>query len=59
MVIVFKELLALLLTVIIFPALWILHALGLMNLPGEVIGATLTAEALILQYFFRKASQLK
>ena len=50
----FRDLLALLLAVVIFPAIWILQGLGWMQLPGEIIGATIAIEALIAQFYFRK-----
>lgn len=36
------------------PGLWIVHGLGLAPLPGEILGATIAAWTLVLQYYFRK-----
>lgn len=44
--------LALLLLVVI-PLLWVGHKW--LNLPGEVIGASIMAWTLVLQYYFRKS----
>ncbi len=49
-----NDLLALILLVGIFPALWILHGKGIIVLPGEVLGATITGFILVLQFYFRK-----
>ncbi len=51
----FNDLLAILVAVVIFPALWALHGLGLLNIPEGVIGATIAIETLIAQFYFRKA----
>lgn len=51
----FRDLLALLVAVIVFPAIWVLQGLGWMQLPGEVLGATIAIETLIGQFYFRKA----
>ena len=40
--------------VVIMPAIWVLQGLGWMQLPGEVIGATIAIETLIAQFYFRK-----
>jgi len=50
----FRDLLALLVAVIIFPGIWVGQGLGLLTLPGEIIGATIAIETLIAQYYFRK-----
>lgn len=50
-----NDLLALLIAVAVFPALWVLHGRGIIVLPGEVIGVTIAAETLIIQFYFRKA----
>ena len=49
-----NELLALLVTVLVFPVLWVLDGCGVISLPGEVLGATIAAFTLIVQYYFRK-----
>ena len=50
-----RDLLAVLLGVLILPGIWILQGLGWMQLPGEVLGATIAIETLIAQFYFRKA----
>lgn len=50
----FNELLALLLLVGIIPGLWIVQGIKLLSLPEAVIGATIMAWGLVLQFFFRK-----
>lgn len=52
----FRDLLALLVAAIIFPAIWVLQGLAILNLPGEVIGATIAIETLIAQFYWRKAN---
>lgn len=51
----FRDVLALLLGVIVFPGIWIGQGLGYLVLPGEVLGVTIVLETLIGQFFFRKA----
>lgn len=53
----FRNLLALLTGVIVFPGLWALNGLGLIALPGEVLGATIAIETLIAQFYFRKKAE--
>lgn len=50
----FNELLALVLLVGIIPGLWIAQGRGALQMPGEIIGATIMAWGLLLQYFYRK-----
>ena len=50
-----NNLLALLVLILIIPGLWIATGLGVITLPGEVVGATIMGWTLVLQYFFRKA----
>jgi len=52
----FRDLVALLIAVIVFPAIWILQGLGMLALPGEILGATIAIETLIGQFYFRKAN---
>jgi hypothetical protein len=52
----FRNLLALLIAVVVFPAIWIMQGIGMLNLPGEVLGATIAIETLIGQFYFRKAN---
>lgn len=49
-----NDLLALLILIIIIPALWILQGRGVITMPGEVIGATIMGWTLVLQFYFRK-----
>ena len=51
-----RDLLSILLGVLAIPAIWVLQGFGIINLPGEVIGATIAIETLIAQFYFRKAS---
>ena len=50
-----NDLLALLLLVVVIPAVWFLQARGIITLPGEVTGATIAGWMLVLQYYFRKS----
>jgi len=50
----FNDLLAILLAVVVFPVIWIMQGMGLLELSGEIVGATIAAETLIVQYYFRK-----
>ena len=50
-----NDLLALLLLVVIIPALWLLHGIAIIVLPGEVLGATIAIWTLVAQFYFRKA----
>ena len=52
----FRNLLALVIAGTIFPAIWILQGIGLITLPGEVLGATIAIETLIAQFYWRKAN---
>ena len=52
----FRNLLALLVAVIVFPGIWVLQGLGMLALPGEVLGATIAIETLIAQFYWRKAN---
>ena len=51
----FNDLLAILLGVVVIPGIWIMQGVGILSLPGEVLGATIAAETLIVQFYFRKA----
>lgn len=53
----FRNLLALLAMIGIIPGLWIAQGMGLLTMPGEVIGATIMGWGLILQFYFRKKSE--
>ncbi|NVM23867.1 MAG: hypothetical protein HWN68_19065 [Desulfobacterales bacterium] len=50
----FRDLLALIILVAVIPGLWIATGRGYLTLPGEVIGATIMAWGLLLQFYFRK-----
>ena len=49
-----NDLLAILTVVVIIPGLWVANGLGMVELPGEIIGATIMGWTLILQFYFRK-----
>ena len=49
-----RGIIAILIAVVVFPLLWVGQGCGWLNLPGEVIGATITIETLITQFYFRK-----
>ena len=51
----FRDIMALLVGVVVFPAIWILQGLGWLQLAGEVMGATIAIETLIAQFYFRRA----
>ena len=53
----FRNLMALLVGVIVFPSIWVCQGFGLLVLPGEVIGATIAIETLIAQFYFRKKEE--
>lgn len=55
----FNDLLALITIAGIIPGLWIAQGIGLISLPGEVIGATIMGWTLLLQYYFRKRQEEK
>lgn len=50
----YNELLSLLLLIVIIPGLWVAEGLDKIQTPEAVIGATIMAWGLILQYYFRK-----
>ena len=50
----FNDLLALITLIIIIPGLWVVSGLKIVTLPGEIIGSTIMAWGLILQYYFRR-----
>jgi len=50
----FRDLFTILVGVIVFPGLWALQGLGIVNIPEGVIGATIAIETLIAQFYFRK-----
>ena len=35
-------------------ALWVVQGLGVITLAGEIVGATIAAFTLVVQYYFRK-----
>ena len=51
----FNDAYAVLLAVLII-ALWVVQGLGLLNLAGEVTGATIVVFTLIAQFYYRKSS---
>ena len=52
----FRDILALLLAVVVFPAIWVLQGMGVLNLSGEIIGASIAIETLIAQFYWRKSN---
>ena len=52
----FRDILALLLAVVVFPAIWVLQGMGMITLSGEIIGASIAIETLIGQFYFRKSN---
>lgn len=50
-----NDLLSIVIGVFVFPVLWALHGKGIVVLPDIVLGATVTLETLIVQFYFRKA----
>jgi len=51
----FNDTLALFLAVGIIPTIWILTALKTIPMPDIIIGATISIESLIVQFYFRKS----
>ena len=52
----FRNLLALLVAVIVFPGIWVGQGFGLLNVPEVVLGATVSIETMIAMFYFRKAN---
>ena len=52
----FRDWLAIFMAVIVFPVMWILQGIQLINIPEGVIGATIAIETLIAQFYFRRAT---
>jgi len=50
----FRNLLALVGVVGVFPAIWILQGLAILDLPEGILGATIVIETLVFQFYFRK-----
>ena len=50
----FRNLLALLIAVIVFPLIWIAQGLAILEIPEIVLGATVSIETMITMYYFRK-----
>ncbi len=51
----FRDLLAILLAVVVFPGLWFCQGKGIVTIPEGVIGASIAIETLVAQFYFRKA----
>jgi len=49
--------LAIALGIAVFPLMWVMVGLGLLNLPGEILGVTIAMETLILNFYFRKKTK--
>ena len=52
----FRNLLALVLMLIIV-VMWVVQGLGIISMPGEVIGASIVVWTLIAQFYFRKKGE--
>ncbi len=50
----FRDTLALLVAVLVFPGLWFCQGMGIVNIPEGVIGASIAIETLVFQFYFRK-----
>lgn len=50
----FNNILALLALIILIPGLWFCNGLGVIQLPGEILGATIAVWTLIFQFYYRK-----
>jgi hypothetical protein len=50
----FNNILALLTLVAVIPGFWFCNGLGIIHLPGEILGATIAIWTLIFQHYFRK-----
>jgi hypothetical protein len=50
----FRDVLAILIGVVVFPGLWALQGISYLNMPEGVIGATIVLETLIGQFYYRK-----
>jgi len=53
----FRNLLALLIAVILFPGIWVLNGMGIIAVPGEIIGVTVSIETMIAVFYFRKKGE--
>lgn len=49
-----RDLLSILLGVVVLPGIWVAHGLNVVVVPEIVLGATIAAETLIVQFYFRK-----
>jgi len=49
----FKNMLALILSLVII-AMWVAQGMSLVDMPGEVVGASIAVWTMIAQYYFRK-----
>ena len=49
-----NDLIALVLLIAIIPGLWVADGLQMLDLSAEVLGATIAAWTIVLQYYFRK-----
>jgi len=50
----FNDILALVIGAGVFPAMWILYGTGCIVLPDIILGATISLETLIVQFYFRR-----
>lgn len=51
----FRDTLALLAFLLVIPALWVAGGMGVVKLPGEVTGASISVWTLMAQFYFRKS----
>lgn len=49
-----RDVIALALVLAVIPGLWILDAVRILQLNGEVLGASILAWGLVLNFYFRK-----
>jgi len=49
-----RDVLGLLTLIVVIPAVWVMQGFKVIDLPGEVIGATIMGWTLILEYYFQR-----
>ena len=50
----FRDVLGWFAVLMVIPFIWLSQGYGIIELPGEVIGATIAVWALVFQFYFRK-----
>lgn len=53
----FTDLLALLLAILVIPAIWILQGLGWASYPESILGATVSIETMIVVFYFKRSGE--